>query len=189
MCGVVGYEPIEKGDRVARVSSLVRLAYESRVRGMHAYGLAQPEVVQKFSRLDSFLKALEEFDDEKPLIAHCRYSTSGDWTVPTNNQPIVVDNRALAFNGVISMGTKQEFEAQFDVKCDTENDGEIFLRRPEVLRFPKVSFAGVWLDGSVLCAARNERRPLWTCRAHGAEWFASTRDIFLRAGFSGMVEA
>ena len=48
----------------------------------------------------------------------------------------------------------------------------------------KGSFAGIVLvpDGRMF-ALHNERRPLWFARGHGADWVASTRDIFLRAGF------
>jgi glutamine phosphoribosylpyrophosphate amidotransferase len=126
-----------------------------------------------------------------PTIAHARYSTSGDWRTPANNQPLVVAEMALAFNGVISMGTKPEFEADFGVTCASDNDGEVFLRRLEggepadaFIRRINGSFAGVWLRDGRLYAGRNARRPLWRCYAHGAWWYASTADIFRRAGFA-----
>ena len=46
------------------------------------------------------------------------------------------------------------------------------------------SFAGVWLSHSTLYAGRNSRRPLWACKEYGAIWIASTKDIFMRAGFT-----
>jgi len=125
-----------------------------------------------------------------------------------NNQPLVAGGRALVFNGVIHMGTKPEFEKEFGVQCTTDNDGEVFLRMlakadetaegdgtrsahddaEHILNVmdqqSHISFAGCWLDlQGRLWAARNERRPLWRASILDATWYASTRDIFLRAGF------
>jgi glutamine phosphoribosylpyrophosphate amidotransferase len=186
MCGVVGYVP--RAPEADVRERFARLFQESRVRGLHACGLAQPtsQVVRSFTET----AILATFDPSRPAIAHARYCTSGDWRTISNNQPIVVDARALAFNGVISMGTKAEFEAAFEVTCAADNDGEVFLRRlasgesaDAFIRRIHGSFAGVWLDGDRLYAIRNDRRPLWQCDAYGATWFGSTRDIFARAGF------
>ncbi len=140
----------------------------------------------------------EDFDPSVPNIAHCRYSTSGDWRVPENNQPIVVDHMALALNGVLHMGTKAEYEEEYDIKCDVDNDAEIFLRLlkkhgeytngQSIIDGLRGSFAACWLVGDQLWYGRNERRPLWTAVQHGARWFASTRDILIRALFLVQVE-
>lgn len=185
MCAVIGYDPLVDSSARVRRDAFAKLLMESRVRGMHSFGFAQPGRCVKSLELAGILEATEMFDPWKPMIAHCRYSTSGDWRDERNNQPIVVGSEALVFNGVISMGTKKEFESEFDVKCDTENDGEVFLRRKDRLALVarRGSFAGVWLDGDRLFAARNARRPLWLCRAYGAAWYASTRDILRRAAF------
>lgn len=151
---------------------------------------------------------MADFDPMFPTIAHARYSTSGDWHNAKNNQPLIIkvdgDSLSLAFNGVIHMGTKTEFEAEYDVKCDSENDGEVFLRKIEkgltgrhssrshmIVETARTfienitgSFAGVWLDGHDLYAGRNSRRPLWVAEEFGGRWYASTADIFKRAGFS-----
>jgi len=196
MCGIVGYVPGIRPSPDAE-ALFVRLWRESLVRGRHAAGLAQPSPtgpnVHRALHLEADL--LAQFDYTRPAIAHTRYSTSGDWRTEANNQPIVLGQLALAFNGVIHMGTKAEFEAAFGVTCDTDNDGEVFLRllaqgeKPEeVLRSLSGSFAGVWLDSGALLAGRNARRPLWRAHALGAHWYASTRDIFRRAGIADVRE-
>lgn len=186
MCGVVGYVPIEPTQETD--AAFRRLVLESRVRGLHACGLAQPG--RAAARAFTAGPVLAEFDRTAKAIAHTRYCTSGDWRTIDNNQPVVVGAFALAFNGVIHMGTKAEFEAAFHVACVSDNDGEVFVRRvldgesaEAFLARLRGSFAGVWLDGTRLYAARNERRPLWHTYGYGGEWYASTRDVFERAGF------
>ena len=173
-------------------SAFGRLFQESTIRGLHAFGLAQPAADGALAVTRAFHRdeVLAEFDPARPAIAHARYSTSGDWRDHANNQPIVVADMALAMNGVLHMGTKAEFEAAFAVTCQSDNDAEVFLRRlahgqvaTDFLRGLAGSFAGTWLQAGQLYAARNVRRPLWRCEAYGAAWVASTRDILARAGF------
>ncbi len=196
MCGVIGYRPLEDHNQAGAADAFARLLTESRIRGMHCYGLARPGFVLRSTNL---VEVCESFDSRFPTIAHARYSTSGDWQVMSNNQPIVVGNHALAFNGVIDMGAKEEFEARWGVKCVSDNDGEIFLQllhyynpasdtevddfAENFLKKLSGSFAGCWLIGDTLWAGRNERRPLWRNRHLGGLWYASTRDIFIRAEF------
>jgi len=187
MCGIVGYSPIEPTAEVA--PAFARLFTESRVRGLHACGYAKHNyVVRSFNPQD----IIDAFDPYMPSVSHTRYSLSGDWHILGNNQPLVVGDCALAFNGVIHMGTKAEFEAAYGIQCDADNDGEIFLRRKmsarDFILGMTGSFAGVWLEGTRLYAGRNARRPLWKCEAYGAKWYASTQDIFSRAEFEGMTE-
>lgn len=194
MCGVIGYAPntIDEFCELDEVrnAAFAHLLAESRVRGMHAYGVAQPGGRTLSIGPVGQGKVIEKFDPHLPAVAHCRYSTSGDWQEVLNNQPIHVSGMFLAFNGVIHMGTKEEFEKAFDVRCETDNDGEVFLRKLELGVRPADfilnmtgSFAGCWLQGGVLWAGRNARRPLWWVNYAEAKWFASTRDIFRRAGF------
>lgn len=193
MCSVIGYQPLNGvvGEEAHRL--FANLMRESRIRGMHAYGLAREGFVKRSFSADEII---ENFDPMKPNIAHARYSTSGEWRVLENNQPIVVDDFALAFNGVIHMGTKAEYEAWFNVECESDNDGEIFVRKMKAGVSPEEfvsssltgSFAGVWLRDGFLYALRNERRPLWLCLWQEAIWFASTKDIFQRAGFEDPTE-
>jgi len=183
---VIGYVPSSSTGADEARNAFLSLLLQSRIRGTHAYGIAQEGQVVK-STVDTLVEA---FDPTRPAVAHTRYSTSGDWTVPENNQPIVVGRSALVFNGVVDMGTKEEFEQRWGVKCDTANDGELFLRRrisaEEFVATMSGSFAGVWAEwgASRLCALRNERRPLWSSDHLGARWYGSTRDIFVRAGFA-----
>lgn len=212
MCGVIGYWPLGQAyPTTPRHQAFASLLLESRVRGMHAYGLKQP--LAAVYRSSDPKDIVDAFMPGMPAIAHARYSTSGDWRTPENNQPIEVGHLSLAFNGVIHMGTREEFSREFGVECETYNDGEVFLRLLEkyqrqhdapmegddllgrhlairdacvasVLRdIGGGSFAGCWLEGGVLHAVRNERRPLWSWHHLGAIWYASTLDIFLRAGF------
>lgn len=185
MCGVIGYWP--EAPEAGASQAFVRLFEESRVRGRHAYGMSTGDVCVR--SLD-YRDVVGVFDPSRQVIAHTRYSTSGDWRVLANNQPIVADHLALVFNGVIHMGTKEEFERDFGVSCHTDNDGEVFLQRllagedaEHFVRRIGGSFAGVWVDGQRMYACRNEGRPLWRASAYGAMWYASTRDIFGRAGF------
>lgn len=93
------------------------------------------------------------------------------------------------------MKLKEEFEAEFGVKCEADNDGEIFLRKlaegwssEEFLKRVPCSFAGVWIDGSGLRVVRNRKRPLWRLKLGCAMFYASTQDVFRRAGKAGAEE-
>lgn len=196
MCGIVGYEPIEPTADV--FDAFGRLFDESRIRGQHAYGITTSLPNGLFTHRSFDWKEIPAaFCQNRSTIAHTRYCQSGDWRVMENNQPILAAEMALGFNGCIHMGTKEEFEAAFSVQCQSDNDGEVFLRliadaadpndlrarAEQVLDMFTGSFAGVWLAYGKLFAGRNARRPLWKCDAYGARWYASTGDIFRRAGF------
>lgn len=204
MCGILGYRPLpnqELEDRIECLDAFRRLFDQSRIRGLHAYGFASPlnGIVTAYRSFDS-TKIPLYFEGDRLTIAHARYCTSGDWSILENNQPLVVDNMALAFNGVLHMGTKAEFEVAFDVQCQSDNDGEIFLRKivgsetaeeaarkaEDFVGTIQGSFAGAFLAHGRLIVSRNSRRPLWKCTMYGAKWYASTEDIFRRAGFTGM---
>lgn len=204
MCGIIGYTPLSTPSETTfheAYDAFQRLLNESRMRGQHAYGLAEVNLhgVEALRSFDWHQMA-DVFNPLWPTIAHARYCTSGDWKTLENNQPLVVDGTALAFNGVIHMGTKPEFEAAFGVTCDTDNDGEIFLRKiagsqtaeeaarkaDDFVGSIQGSFAGTFLAHGRLIVSHNPRRPLWKCTMFGAKWYASTQDIFRRAGFIGM---
>jgi len=196
MCGIVGFIPRAHVDVVESRCAFDRLFRESTVRGLHAFGIASLSnrglSVQRFFDPGGPAKA---FDPTVPTIAHARYSTSGDWRDEGNNQPIVVGRSALVFNGVISMGLKSEFEESFGVRCDSDNDGEVFLRRLDAgdsaSRFLidlRGSFSGLWIRDGLVMAATNGHRPLWRCEESGGVWYASTRDIFRRASFAAEPE-
>jgi glutamine phosphoribosylpyrophosphate amidotransferase len=190
MCGVIGYSSDEPSED--HRAMLRRLFYESRVRGIHAFGFSFWDgagvVTQRFARLEDCLAALPQTTTR--LIGHCRYSTSGDYATMENNQPIQAGDTAMAFNGVISMATKPEYEQEYGRRYDTENDGEIFLDKfvrndgwEEFVAGGRFSFAGLVLHRDQLVALRNSRRPLYRCDEAGGRFYASTADIFRRAGF------
>jgi glutamine phosphoribosylpyrophosphate amidotransferase len=204
MCGIIGYCTYEPN--VAHLQALKLLLFESKIRGLHAFGITHSQVnvdniddviliTKKFYRLDDLIAYIESVYPFYDAILHTRYSTSGDWEVLENNQPIVVNNYSLVFNGVISMKTKQEMEKEYDVSLKTDNDGELFIRSILAGSNPEQfvtnitgSFAGLWYDpmcddivGKIF-AIRNSRRPLWIVNYDADTVFvASTKDIVMRA--------
>lgn len=194
MCGIIGYQPYQPTDEAH--DAFTRLLEQSKVRGLHAFGLARWSGEVEYVRAFVWTEILSAFDPSMPTIAHTRYSQSGDWRTLENNQPIIVGDVALAFNGTIHMGTKEEFERDYNVECQADNDGEIplrLLRHSNALELARGlrlfagtisgSFAGVTLAYGRVIATRNCRRPLWRVEAFGATWWGSTADIFKRAGF------
>ncbi|HUU88612.1 MAG TPA: hypothetical protein VMX17_12785 [Candidatus Glassbacteria bacterium] len=142
----------------------------------------------------NFKEIVDNFVDHggECLIFHCRYSTSGDFKDMNNNMPIVVGNTAIALNGIISMKRKKGFEKEFKVKCLTENDAEIILAKgntpTDYVNFlkknPKASFAGLFLHHETIYAIRNNKRPMYYfVTKRKSEFFVSTIDIAVRAGF------
>lgn len=198
MCGVIGmYSPKLT---IEQKKLLVKLIYHSKIRGLHAFGYAYKlsEVFFSYKSLNikDFLTQVMEIKEgqEIQFIAHNRYSTSGDFKKLENNQPINLGNDYLVFNGVVSQATKEENEAKYNMKLQTENDGEIVLRKiikGEGQEFIKKngSFAGLYLGGKEAFAAHNNFRPLWKAEAFGAKFFFSTKDIGLRSGLNQMNKA
>ena len=198
MCAVIGYCG-PGGTKAA--ASLARLFHESKIRGLHAFGLAYYAdgaiVHERFGNLthaQANLDAVVRVFHQQPLklIAHCRYSTSGDWRNMINNQPLHIGSVALAFNGVIHMGTAKEWGAKYGFEPVTDNDGEIFVRKvldsddwEKWVREGEFSFAGVMLHDHALVALRNAHRPLYQLRERDATYIGSTSDIFRRAKMGG----
>lgn len=141
------------------------------------------------------LHNLGKYERDGAGIYHARYCTSGG-----DHQPVYSLGRALIFNGVIDMGTKEEMEERHCVDMATDNDAELALLVPDLLveeylaldfidgltHFidnPKITFAGLIIDKNQFIAIRNEGRPLWMFNdIHGdCCYLASTLDIFKRA--------
>lgn len=196
MCGVIGY--FAHQPKRQDLSDLKRLALESTIRGLHAFGWGWGTSSVICFSPEEWTDWLNPWTSGPPtsLIGHARYSTSGDWRTEANNQPLVLGGVQLAFNGVIDMGTKTEMEQRYGVTLQTENDGELFLQKlvqsgDEALAWleslPNTSFAGVWLQAKALMAYRNSRRPLWRHVTPDGRrtLIASTEDIFRRAGIEG----
>lgn len=191
MCGIVGFSGkagLEDRER------FVALCRQSCIRGVHAFGIAWHSPasglqVFKSTDFDETIKAVPNPLPDK-IVFHNRYSTSGDWRMPDNNQPIYVRGNALVFNGTVDMGTKAEMEERYGIRMETDNDGEIVLLdflagKPfsHIGGFQS-SFAGIFLgsDGT-MTAFRNRMRPLWLFNEVGCKFISSTSDIAARAGF------
>jgi glutamine phosphoribosylpyrophosphate amidotransferase len=148
MCGVIGYHSEVPLTREA-VQFVEQLIIQSKVRGLHATGIAyldpsdyeKPDdepydiaVYKDKLPADEFVKSglwrelMNEYPPQQAVI-HTRYSTSGDWRDNENNQPLTRGYYALVHNGLISMATKPEFEAAYAVECYTANDSEILLNK------------------------------------------------------------
>lgn len=188
MCGIVGFQAETFNDK--HLDTLIALMEQSKIRGLHAFGMAyldrwaKPQVFKSHRLRDLF----EVLDEQRPttLIFHNRYSTSGDFADHANNQPVVWNASALVFNGVLSMKTKPEMEAEYGLKMDCENDGELFLRHLDdpmgFLRKSRGTFAGMWLTGGIVRFLRNQMRPAYGLKTNDATFVASTADIMVRAG-------
>lgn len=182
MCAIVGF--ISANPTREALETLKRLFFESKIRGMHAYGYAATENgetrVFKTTRLPELLNNI---GNPQALIGHCRYSTSGDYTVMANNQPLEFDGEQMAFNGVIDMRTKPEMEQAYGIEMASDNDGEIMLQCPDrtALLRTHISFAGLFLNGTMVNFMRNENRPAYYAEKHGAVYIASTADIMKRS--------
>lgn len=173
---------------------LKQIMKNSRIRGLHSFGYSfvEKNKIQnfKFIDYDQFIHSLIQKKPNK-FIAHFRYSTSGDWKVIENNQPIFLDDFCLAFNGVIDMSSKTEMEKKFNVEMKTENDGEIAILKYKegkdaFLNFineNKRTFAGVFLNNqNEITAIKNNLRPLSISKHENATYIASTTDILHRSG-------
>ena len=188
MCGIVGYHC--PNPKPAHKKILLNLIGQSRIRGLHSFGLSFYDGVG----YQTFKYHQREFDeitlpDAKQIIFHNRYATSGDYEDHNNNQPLTFYEGSLVFNGVIDMRTKEEMAEHYGLELTTENDGEILLKENEFLpewmvkwiSEEKCSFSGLFLQGHTLYAFRNKNRPQWFLEYDGAVFMASTRDIFRRA--------
>jgi glutamine phosphoribosylpyrophosphate amidotransferase len=182
VCAIIGY----KGKFDQKL--VEKLCYESRIRGLHAYGFSYYDngALRTF-KTTKYAKFIDELVGIKPetFVAHFRYSTSGDYTNPDNNQPLVAENTSLVFNGTISMKTKPEMELEFGIKLPSENDGWVLMSRlndASWLKSSKLSYASAWLHFDALCARKNRKRPLWHYLDGEKVVVASTSSIFERAG-------
>ncbi len=188
MCGVIGMLNKESQVDIVQIDRLVNLIKESSIRGVHSFGYFNflENQCLKYHRIEEVIEDIILKKPEK-LIFHNRYSTSGDWISHANNQPIFSDGVVCAFNGVISGGTKEEMETTFGITLETENDCEVWIKRPDLrtalLHSTSVSFAGIWSEKGEIYYARNSKRPLYYLEELGAKWLASTEDIFKRSGF------
>lgn len=187
MCGIVGYFTTKKD--ILDPLIIKKLVKESRIRGLHSFGASyysNGELMTEKYFQKEFNKI--KIPDSSALIFHNRYSTSGDFKEHKNNQPIVINNTSLVFNGVIDMGTKSEIENFWGIEMETDNDGEIILKKSnfepkKMVEFASKigSFSGLLLQEGNFYAFTNGNRPLWFLKRNESVFFASTKDIFARA--------
>ena len=186
MCSIIGY----KGKYDEEL--LDKIFQYSRIRGLHSFGYSfyNPELTtKKFLDYTSFLSSIHN-DRPNLFIAHFRYSTSGDYLDQNNNQPLQLKETSIAFNGVISQGTKEEMEETYNVELSGENDGYILLQKYKDIEFlnSNITYSMVGLNDKRLFALRNERRPLWYKDIENGVIVSSTSDILLRSGIEEPIE-
>jgi glutamine phosphoribosylpyrophosphate amidotransferase len=179
MCGVIGYYTEKSNNEDLEI--LTDIFYQSKIRGIHSFGITYKDN-KSFTTNKQFNINRIKMPDTNMLIGHNRYSTSGDWKIKRNNQPIEYNDNYLVFNGVIDMGTKKEIESKYNIKMQSNNDGEIILQKPEMLKHSECSFAGLFIEDSKIYCYRNKERPLFRALINKSVFIASTKDIFKRAG-------
>lgn len=186
MCGIMGVlgyvEP----------KTLYKLQMGLKIRGLHAFGVsyqtADGDLVTEKSFKPLPVEVLSRAIDGKALIFHNRYSTSGDYKLMQNNQPILTDHVSVALNGVISMKPRTEYEREYAVKCVTDNDTEILNRILEKGLNPafyfnqsSASVSAVWIKGGNIYGYTNGKRPLHYIKIGKAVVVISTKDAVRRA--------
>lgn len=168
---------------------LARVFLESQVRGRHATGVSfilggqvytykSPVPASDFFKEGAAKRIF--YSDVTMLLGHTRYSTSGDYLDNLNNQPIQIENTAVAHNGVIS----QDEKSKWPVPCVTDNDSELLLRMDlGALIQSSASIAAGIITSEGACFFRNEKRPLVRVNVPdlAIEMVVSTHDIFKRA--------
>lgn len=190
MCGVVGYN--SDNPQPEDIESICRIFDESKIRGLHSFGFTALKdgllIVGKYNDMEMLKREIRKIYPFNAMIGHTRYSTSGDYKDPLNNQPINLNEASLVFNGVITMKTKAEYEKEFGRKYHTENDGEIVLKKyidkedfKDFVMRGKFSFAGIILSKQEMVIFKNANRPLWGARINGSLFVASTSDILKRS--------
>lgn len=191
MCGIVGFSGTPTGRSVR--DKFINLCIQSCIRGVHAFGIAYytTDGIKVFKSTD-FSDVIAAIPDPIPqkIMFHNRYSTSGDFRIMKNNQPLFIGGNAIAFNGTVDMGTKEEMEARHGIRMQTDNDGEIVLNdiiagMPFAhIKDTAATFAGIFMgsDGT-MTAFRNDLRPLWCFYQDGCKFICSTIDIASRAKF------
>lgn len=189
MCAVIG--AILKEPRAEDFLMLHRVFLESKIRGMHATGIAyvkNNEVV-----IDKRPVPADEFPFNFPsylnedgslyLIGHCRYSTSD----LEYNQPIGNSTGAIVHNGVITQELPEHWKEIYGYDCETKNDSELVLHSGSPLEeFPDMSMGVCELtNDKKLLVYRNGKRPLYLTSIPNGCIITSTADIAKRADVGG----
>lgn len=189
MCSVIG--AILKEPRAEDFLMLHRVFLESKIRGMHATGIAyvknneviidkRPVPADEFPF--NFPSYLNE-DGSLYLIGHCRYSTSD----LEYNQPIGHAGHAIVHNGVITQELPENWKQLYNYDCETKNDSELVLHSVSPLEeFPDMSMGVCELtNDKKLLTYRNGKRPLYLTSIPNGCIITSTADIATRAEVGG----
>lgn len=186
MCGIMGV----LGHVDPKI--LYKLQMALKIRGLHAFGVSYimpgGDLVTEKSFKPLPVEVLSRAMDGGALIFHNRYSTSGDYKLMQNNQPIMAGGVSVALNGVISMKPRTEYEREYSVKCITDNDTEILNRilekglNPEFyFNQSQASISAVWINDGRLYGYTNGKRPLHYIKFDGSVIVVSTKDAVRRA--------
>jgi glutamine phosphoribosylpyrophosphate amidotransferase len=190
MCSVIG--AIIKEPHAEDFLMLHRVFLESKIRGMHATGLAyvkHGEVITDSRPVpaDQFPFNFPSYVNEDGnlyLIGHCRYSTSD----LEYNQPIGNDAHTIVHNGVITQELPERWKELYNYECDTKNDSELVLHSDSPLEeFPDMSMGVCELTSDKkLLVYRNGKRPLYLTSISNGCIITSTADIAKRAEVPGL---
>lgn len=189
MCAIIG--AIIKEPRAEDFLMLHRVFLESKIRGLHATGIAYVKnnkvVIDKRPvPADQFPFNFPSYCNEDGslyLIGHCRYSTSD----LEYNQPIGNDDSAIVHNGVITQELPERWKELYNYDCETKNDSELVLHSASPLEeFHDMSMGvcEVTADKKLL-AYRNGKRPLYLTSIPSGCIITSTADIANRAEVGG----
>jgi glutamine phosphoribosylpyrophosphate amidotransferase len=192
MCAIIGFTGSFDDDVITKV------LYNSRIRGLHAFGYAFYDSngsmrIRKFLDYNHFVENLLQ-DRPNTFIAHFRYSTSGDYMIEENNQPLQYGDFVFAFNGVISQKTKAEMESDTGITLPSDNDGYILAHNINMgdklnwLSSSSISYALVGLKNGKLVSIRNKMRPMYLSVQENYSIIVSTKDIFKRSGINSYKE-
>lgn len=190
MCGVIGaviHKPVGH-----HFDMIKRVFLESKIRGMHATGLAyikndRIHIERVAVPADQFQFSWQDYVNEDGnlyLIGHCRYSTSD----LEYNQPLGTADKAIVHNGVITQELPENWEEIYNYKCYTKNDSELVLHSLDPLReFNHMSMGVCELTvDKNLRLYRNGKRPLYLTSIDGGCIITSTADIAKRASVGGV---
>lgn len=187
MCAVIGaliQSPTSKD-----FESLKRVFLESKIRGLHATGLAyikngDVHIDKKPVPADQFPFDFPSYVNEDGnlyLIGHCRYSTSD----LEFNQPIGNESHAIVHNGVITQELPEKWKDKYGYDCVTKNDSELVAHSNDPLtEFNHMSMAVCELTAATkeLVVYRNGKRPIYLTTLTNGVIITSTADIPKRAG-------
>ena len=189
MCAVIG--AIIKDPRAEDFLMLQRVFLESKIRGLHATGIAyvkNNEIVidKRPVPADAFPFNFPSYVNEDGslyLIGHCRYSTSD----LEFNQPIGRQDQAIVHNGVITQELPENWKEIYGYDCITKNDSELVLHSEDPLtEFPDMSMGVCELHvDKKLRVYRNGKRPLYLTSIPSGCIITSTADIARRAEVGG----